>query len=252
MINTLIIEDENLTAIRLEKLLSKLDRSIIVLAKISSIKSAVHWFQNNAMPQLIFMDIQLADGLSFEIFKQVNINTNIIFTTAFDQYAIEAFKVEGLDYLLKPIEETALHQSLSRFYKKQSNAITNLNVQELLKLVQPNTSYKNKFLVNFRDILKPIQVSDIAYFVSEFKTTFIITKANEKFRIDDTLEQVEQQVNPKIFFKITRQLIVNSDAIKEIAQYFNGRLKLKINPEYNQEILVSREKSLQLKEWLNK
>jgi two-component system LytT family response regulator len=250
MLKVVIIEDEILTANRLEKLLLRLNQQVVVLAKLGSINEAVKWIENNPMPQLFFMDIQIADGLSFEIFKKVNITVPVIFTTAYDHYAIDAFKVEGLDYLLKPIEEKDLQQSLDRFYKKQQK--TNFNIEDILQHIPKPNEYRNRFLVSFRDTLQSILIEDIAYFVSEFKTSYLITNTNKKFNVDNSLEELEQQLNPAIFLRISRQIITKADSIKNIATSFNGKLKITLSPNYQEEILISREKALQLKEWLNK
>lgn len=253
MTTILIIEDEVLTANRLEKMILSLEPQYIITAKIASIKATVNWLQNNAAPSLIFMDIHLADGNSFEIFKLVKITSPVIFTTAYNQYAVDAFKVEGLDYLLKPIEIEGLKESINRFKKKiasASNAVVNFD--EILQKLQPPKSFKSRFLVSFRDNLVSVDVYEIAYFVSEFKTSFIVTHTGEKYAIELTLEEIEKQLNVDFFFRATRQLILCNKSIKNISLSYNGRLKITLNPAYTEEVLVSREKSSQLKEWLNK
>lgn len=247
----IIIEDEMLTANRLEKLVQQIDSSIRIVAKLPTITASVDWLQNNPSPDLIFMDIHLADGNSFEIFKLVQIASPIIFTTAYDQYAIQAFKVNSIDYLLKPIEKESLAIALKSFSASaisQDQAILN---QLLLQIQQKETVYRNRYLITHRDTLVPITVDKVAYFGSEFKNTFLVTHSGEKYFIEKTMDEAEAELDPKLFIRITRQFIVCMQAIGKIHTYFNGRLKIELLPPVKDEIIVSREKSLLLKEWLN-
>ncbi len=248
----IIIEDEMLTANRLEKLVQQIDSSIRIVAKLPTITASVDWIRNNPIPDLIFMDIHLADGNSFEIFKHVQIASPIIFTTAYDQYAIQAFKVNGIDYLLKPVDKESLDIALKRFSASaisQDQAIVN---QLMLQIQQKQPVYRNRYLISHRDTLVPITIDKIAYFGSEFKNTFLIKHSGEKYFIDKTMDETEAELDPKLFIRITRQLIVCMQAIDKIHAYFNGRLKIELLPAIKDEIIVSREKSLFLKDWLNK
>jgi two-component system, LytTR family, response regulator LytT len=252
MIKAVIIEDELLTANRLEKMLAKLDADVIVIAKLDAIKSAVVWLQNNTMPDLLFMDIQIADGLSFEIFKQVKVAAPVIFTTAYDEYAIQAFKVNSVDYLLKPIEAEDLKKALDKFSNNRKVLDYNTALGLLNKISIGEKVYKNRFLVNYRDLLVPIGVDEIAYFSSELKHTFFVTHDGVKYKIDQTMEEIETELDPTKFFRVTRQYIISHTAIVKIHNYFNGRLKLELKPAAKNEIIVSRDKSNQFKQWLNK
>jgi two-component system, LytTR family, response regulator LytT len=253
MTSVLIIEDEILTANRLEKLIFSLEPKYNICAKMSSIKSTLHWLQNNVSPDLIFMDIHLADGNSFELFKMIKITSSVVFTTAYDQYAIEAFRVEGLDYLLKPVEIGELRDSIDRFKKKAALQLTAaVDINEILEKLQPPKLLKSRFLVSFRDNLQSVDVYEIAYFVSEFKTSYIVTHAGEKYAIDLTLEEIENQVSSDFFFRASRQLIISNKSIGNITLSFNGKLKIFLKPSYAGEVLISREKSVLLKEWLNR
>lgn len=252
MLNVVIIEDEVLTAKRLEKLLVDLRPEAVVIAKLQTAAESISWFLQNGMPDLIFMDIRLTDGTSFAIFSSVNITAPVIFTTAYDEYALEAFQVHGLGYLLKPIEKEKLRSCLERFERFRPSEMTASLLKALEQIDYRETAYRKRFLVSFRDAFKSIDVSDIAYFVSEFKATYLITHDGQKFPIEGTLEQLEAQLAPDDFLKISRQLVVSPKAIRKIHAYFNGRLKLELQPKLDEGIVISREKSHQLKSWLNR
>jgi two-component system, LytTR family, response regulator LytT len=251
-IKSIIIEDELPNAKRLEKLLQESVFSVEVIAKLQTIKDAVDWFKNNEAPSLIFMDIRLTDGLSFEIYKKVNIESPVIFTTAYDEYALQAFKINSIDYLLKPIDKDELERSLNKFTKHHIKP-DHLSLMGLVNRIQlQQTVYRTRYLINYRDILIPVTTDEIAYFGSEFKNTYFVTHKGGKHFIDQTMEQVENEINPAVFFRISRQYIVCQKSINKIHTYFNGRLKLDLTPSCAEEIIVSREKSNALKEWLNK
>lgn len=251
-IECLIVEDEFPNANRLEKLLGQTDFEISVVGKTSTVKETVKWLSENKIPDIILLDIRLSDGLSFEIFKQINIDVPIIFTTAYDEFAIQAFKVNSIDYLLKPIQLNELNTALFKFTKNQPSKPENDLKQILsdLKLNQPN--YRSRFLVSFREQFIPIDVSQVAYFHSQNKITYLITKKNERYILDLTMERLEEELDPKVFFRATRQLIVRQESITKIVSHFNGKVKLEISPKLEEEILLSRDKSAALKEWLDK
>ena len=252
---TLIIEDEKPAARLLQRKLEKLD--IAVQTMLHSVEESVHWFTNNQHPDLIFLDIQLSDGLSFEIFEKVNIQSAIIFTTAYDEYALKAFKLNSIDYLLKPIDEDDLEIAVTKFKNRIPKADSgNQNLQldfEQIRQMLSNPfekSYKKRFTVKIGQHLKVITADEIECFFSENKGTYIHTFENRNYLIDSTLEILEQELDMKDFFRVSRKFIVPLTAIKEIQVYTNSRLKV-ILPSYKEdEVIVSREKVQDFKAWL--
>lgn len=252
---TLIIEDEKPAARLLQRKLEKLD--IAVQTMLHSVEESVHWFTNNQHPDLIFLDIQLSDGLSFEIFEKVNIQSAIIFTTAYDEYALKAFKLNSIDYLLKPIDEDDLEIAVTKFKNRIPKADSgNQNLQldfEQIRQMLSNPfekSYKKRFTVKIGQHLKVITTDEIECFFSENKGTYIHTFDNRNYLIDSTLEILEQELDMKDFFRVSRKFIVPLTAIKEIQVYTNSRLKV-ILPSYKEdEVIVSREKVQDFKAWL--
>lgn len=251
-IECLIVEDELPNATRLERLLSQSDFYITVLAKTATVKETIKWLTENKIPDLILLDIRLSDGISFEIFKHIEVEAPIIFTTAYDEYALQAFKVNSIDYLLKPIQLRELNTALHKLAKNQP-AKPELDLKKLFenfKLDQP--TFRTRFLVSFRELFIPIDVSEVAYFYSQNKITYLITQKNERYILDLTMERLEEELDPKVFFRATRQLIVRQESITKIVSHFNGKVKLEISPKLEEEILLSRDKSAALKEWLDK
>lgn len=252
--NILIIEDEIFAQEELKRLLKKAQSPINIIAAIDSIEESIKWLKDNTPPDLIFMDIQLSDGLSFEIFNKVKITSPVIFTTAYDEYAIRAFKVNSIDYLLKPIDEEALLSSLEKYEQLRSEfskKTTTIEVNQLAELLNFQTKkYKNRFVSRIGDKLHHILVGDIAYFQADDKIVFLITCKNEKFIIDNNLEELESILDPEVFFRINRSYIVKIDAIKDVQKYFNSRLIIELKPKPTGEVLVSREKAAVFKTWL--
>ncbi|GAB4329107.1 MAG: LytTR family DNA-binding domain-containing protein [Flammeovirgaceae bacterium] len=249
--NVIIIEDESLAAEKLQSMLGELNEKIKILAILPSIQGAIRWFEENATPDLIFSDIQIADGLSFEIFKQIQPQCPIIFTTAFDQYAIEAFEVNSIDYLLKPIQPTKLANSIEKFRKLKFDPKNNLPIEDILKAMQKASgAYKSRFLVKSGQLIKTIKIEQIAYFYSKDKLNFLVTFDAKKYVIDYTLDEVTEMLDPKQFFRINRQFIIHLDAASEIHTYFKGRLKLILKPSVEEEVIVSSEKTPAFKTWL--
>lgn len=252
---TLIIEDEKPAARLLQRKLEKLD--IAVKTMLHSVEESVHWFSNNDHPDLIFLDIQLSDGLSFEIFEKIDIKSAIIFTTAYDEYALKAFKLNSIDYLLKPIDEDDLEVAVTKFktrLPKPSSETQNLQLDfEQIRQMLSNPFekvYKKRFTVKIGQHLKVITTEEIECFFSENKGTYIHTYDNRNYLIDSTLEILEQELDKKDFFRVTRKFIVPLQAIKEIQVYTNSRLKV-ILPTYKEdEVIVSREKVQDFKTWL--
>jgi DNA-binding LytR/AlgR family response regulator len=254
--NVLIIEDEPFAQQELIRILKNIDPVIRVLNCIDSVEESVQWLRNNKQPDLIFMDIQLSDGLSFEIFNHTDVVTPVIFTTAYDQYAIKAFKVNSIDYLLKPIEEEDLAKAIEKFKKLKKSGdsersyLTKGQLEEVLGLYKP--SYKTRLVVKLGDKINHIETNDIAYFYSEDKVSFIKTKEGKKYIINYTLEQIESFIDPLVFYRINRQYIAHIKAIKTIDKYFNSRLLIGLDPKVDDEVLISRTKVTDFLNWLER
>ncbi|WP_264553863.1 LytR/AlgR family response regulator transcription factor [Flavobacterium sp. N2038] len=252
---TLIIEDEKPAARLLQRKLEKLD--IAVETMLHSVEESIHWFTNNQHPDLIFLDIQLSDGLSFEIFEKINIQSAIIFTTAYDEYALKAFKLNSIDYLLKPIDEDDLEVAVTKFKARlpkieSENSNLQLDFEQIRRMLSNpfEKNYKKRFTVKIGQHLKVIATEEIECFFSENKGTYIHTFDNRNYLIDSTLEILEQELDMKDFFRVSRKFIVPLQAIKEIQVYTNSRLKV-ILPTYKEdEVIVSREKVQDFKAWL--
>ncbi len=252
---TIIIEDEKPAARLLQRKLEKLSLAVEVM--LHSVEEALEWFSNNEHPDLIFLDIQLSDGLSFEIFEKVEIKSAVIFTTAYDEYALRAFKLNSIDYLLKPIDEDDLEVAVAKFKSllpKQEVAVQNLAIDfEQIKKMLANPfekNYKKRFTVKIGQHLKVIAIDEIECFFSENKGTYIHTCDNRNYLIDLTLENLEEELDPKDFFRISRKFIIPMKAIKEIVLYSNSRLKV-ILPTYKEDdVIVSREKVSDFKTWI--
>lgn len=245
----LIIEDEAPAYRRLVKLIGECDNSIEIAGIIESVKDGISWFNENPAPDLIFSDIQLADDLSFTIFKQLNITTPIIFITAFDEYAINAFKFYSIDYLLKPVGVNDLKISIEK-YKNIHNKPAISNFEEILKKITEK-NYRTRFLVAFRDGLIPVEINDIAYFYSENSVCFLVTKSKKSHIISETLDSLESQLDPKMFFRANRQFILSANCINKVEPYFNQKLIVKVDPTCEQEITISKNKATTFKSWLN-
>lgn len=247
----LIIEDEKPAANRLYKLLQVHFPEAELIGNLDTVSHAVRWFGENPTPDLIFCDIQLADGISFEIFEKVNVSSPVVFTTAFDQYAIRAFQVNAIDYLLKPIDPKELERAVEKFRSRSIQPSLDLTL--LKSLIQPQTkSFKSRFLVRFGEKIQSVPVEEIAFFFIEERVTFLQTHAGKKYVLDSTLEQVESQVDPSIFFRLNRKYLSHVDAIEEVLTYSNSRLKVFLRNCTDSDILVSREKVTELKNWLDR
>jgi len=249
--NVLIIEDEQGAAQNLIAALKEIDSSIHPVAVIESVRDALAWIKNNPAPDLAFFDIRLADGNSFQIFEQTDVPFPIVFTTAYDQYAIQAFKVNSIDYLLKPVRKADLEQALQKFRQiyKQTDFEALLKVISQLDLGQ-NKPGKRTFLIHYQDRLIPIETSDFAYFYIRNGIVYGVTFDKQKYIIDQKLDRIEAQVDADNFFRVNRQYIVSRKAIKEAAHFFNGRLKLKVNPAPEDVLLISKAKAPEFKAWL--
>ena len=251
---TLIIEDEYPAIERLKKLIQEIEPKIEILDTIDSVQAACVWFARHEPPELIFSDVQLSDGICFEIFETLDIQCPIIFTTAYDEYAIRAFKLKGIDYLLKPIKKGELAAAIQKFYQmKQPLAPVDLQLHmlSLLQALQPQqTSYKSRFLVKGNDKLIPVAASDIAYCYTAQDIVYLMRHNGRKHSIDFKMDQLEELLDPAQFYRVNRQFLCQITAIDQVHPYFNGRLKLLISPAPAEEVIVSRDKAKPLKDWL--
>lgn len=249
--NVIIIEDEKPSARRLQRMLESMELNVVHL--LHSVDESVTWFQHNAHPDLIFLDIQLSDGLSFEIFDAVEVRSAIIFTTAFDEYALQAFKLNSIDYLLKPIDEeelsTAVHKYRERLPKIQN---VQLNFDDIRKLLGNPVErvYKKRFTTKIGQHIKMITIDEIECFYSENKGTYAHTFEGRNYLLETTLEQLEEELSPKQFFRINRKFYVSIHAIRDIISYTNSRLQLKLNSYKQEEVIVARERVRDFKLWL--
>lgn len=252
MIRVIIIEDEEPASKRLTKLINQLAPDFEILACLDSVKSSAEWLLTNPQPDLLFLDIQLADGLSFDIFKKINIESFVIFTTAYDEYAIKAFELNSIDYLLKPVNETRLQNSIDKF-RRLSQSQTPFDINSLIaSIAAKETSYKKRFLINMGSKIKSIEIHDIALFFVLEKSTFLTTTEGKNYPVDFSLDKLEVMVDPDQFFRINRQAIVSYSAIKNISVYSKSRIKIDINQKNDIDLLVSTHKSHAFREWLDR
>lgn len=252
--NVLIVEDEAQASRRLETLLGEIDSTINILGKTDSVKSTVQWVSSNLAPDLIFMDIQLGDGLSFEIFELINITSPVIFTTAYDEYALKAFKVNSIDYILKPVDRSDVTVALEKLRNltRTGNVSKSIldNINEVVGML--TKKYKERFVVKVGEHLRTIEVKDIEYFYSQDKTTFCVTSDKRNHIMDFTLEHLQEMLNPAVFFRINRKYLVSSGAIADIINYTNSRLRLVIKGSLDSDIIVARERVQDFKTWLDR
>jgi DNA-binding LytR/AlgR family response regulator len=247
----IIIEDEKFAANHLEKMVLKNNPSIKVLAKLESVEEAVDWFRKNEEPDLIFLDIHLEDDLSFAIFDKVKVKAPIIFTTAYDEYAIRAFRLKSIDYLLKPIMQEDLDRSIIKYKDWNLTHQPEVDVEALYQLISMRIpQYRDRFSVTVGLKIKSVETGDIAYFYSLEGITFLVTHNNHEYTIDHSLDNLNELVNPKDFFRINRQFLVGNKAIRNIHLYPKSRLKLELEPAFPKEVFVSQEKNVKFKEWM--
>jgi len=246
-----IIEDEAPAFRRLQRILEELDEQIEIVEVIDTVKDSIAWFEADGQADLIFMDIQLADGLSFEIFKAVEIRTPVIFTTAYDEYTLKAFEVNSIDYLLKPIDKSRLDKSLGKLQEMKQLFSTGLNLSSILEQIKPEAKkYRRRFLIRSRAQMIPVKVDDIAYFFTENGLVYLQKRDQKKHPIDQTLDQLESEVNPEEFFRINRQFLCSLEAIQRSYSYDKGKILIELSPKNNEVVLVSRDKASQFKRWL--
>ena len=248
----LIVEDEPQAAKRIEMLVRELHPEVTFLATIDTVKNAVDWIRGNPPPDLIFMDIQLADGVSFTIFDQCAVSSPVIFTTAYDAYALKAFKVNSIDYILKPVDKQEVETALNKFHRlggvKSALALDNI----ALAIQMLSKKYKTRFIVKVGEHLRSVEVSDIMFFTSLEKATFCYTTEGRKHILDFTLDQLESLLDPAVFFRINRKYIVSVEAIRDMVSYTNSRLKLVIRNADDTDIVVARERVQEFRNWLDR
>jgi DNA-binding LytR/AlgR family response regulator len=247
--NILIIEDEIPAQLQLERLIQFHYPEFDIVGRIDSVKESVRWLGKNH-PDLIFMDVELSDGKCFEIFKQINLDIPVIITTAYSDYAIKAFKINSIDYLLKPLDDDEFVNAVEKSKKLNQKNIP--DYQNLEKLLSRNTpkEYRERFIVKQNDQIKVLKIDEIAYFIAEEKVTFIITNSGKRFMTDYSLDSLEDQLNPKFFFRLSRGCMANINSVKSVSKYFNSRLKIKVEPPYSEDIIVSRIRVQDFMKWL--
>ena len=256
----LLIEDEELAVKKIQKTLMALDPNLEIVGTTDSIASSVEWLQNNPKPDLILMDIELADGQSFEIFNRFEVTSPVIFTTSYDEYALKAFKVNSIDYLLKPIQKDDLELALEKFKKLKNSYASatdgSVNVNAIMKQLQsklyPNQDFRKRFLVKHAQKLVSIDIEQIAYFYSDDRLNFFKTFDDKKYLVEYKIDEIEEMVNPSQFFRISRSYIVSIKSIDQINYYFGNRLILGLKPKNEKEAFVSREKVSDFKVWMGK
>jgi DNA-binding LytR/AlgR family response regulator len=248
-----IIEDEQLSAQRLEGMLKKINPAMEVLAILPSVAESVEWFKCNTDPDLIFMDIHLEDGQCFNIYEKINLDLPAIFTTAYDEYMIRAFKVNSIDYLMKPINYEELVHAIEKYKRLHEQQSEKENMGALLQAIQTKEAdYKQRFLISIGSRLKTVEVADVHYFYSAEKVTFLVTKDNQRYPVDFSLDKLAAALNPQKFYRINRQMMLGLSAITNIHVYPKGRLRIDVVPDFKEEVLVSLDKVVEFKEWLGK
>lgn len=257
----LIVEDESLAIRRLKKLIEEVDASIEITGITDSIEGTVDWIEQNRLqkrpdPDLVFLDIELSDGQSFGIFDRISLASTIIFTTSYDEYALQAFKVNSIDYLLKPVQAEDLRRSLDKYRLLKERTFAD-PVQDIRKLLldlkqQSKQEYRDRFLVKQGQRLLSVKTNEIAYFLTDDRYSFMVTSSNLKLLVDYSLDELEEMLDPAFFFRINRSMLVTHDSILKMDPYFGSRLALSLTPSCSKEVLVSREKVTDFKNWMGK
>lgn len=251
----IIIEDEALAAERLEKLILRCDSSIEILATLSSVEEATAWISTHEAPDLGFFDIELSDGTSFDIADEVSVEFPVIFTTSYDQYAIDAFSLKSIDYLLKPIRYERLEKAIRKYQDWRAGPAPELNgLREIIRqeIKQPATRFKERWLVKNGNLIQAVATDQIAYFYSDQKMTMLVTKEAKRFPMDQSLDKVMDLLDPDIFFRLNRKYIIHIDSPAKMHPYFKGRLKVELSPEIDDDIVVSSERTPEFKAWLDR
>jgi len=250
--HVLIIEDEPAIARRSQKLLLEIDPAIHITGILGSIESSVTWLREHTEPDLILMDIHLSDGSSFEIFREVQVNCPVIFATAYDQYAIQAFRVNSIDYLLKPINKEDLAESLKKFHRLRSaNQQASMDYSMIAQMIGTlRTDYLKRMVIRFGDVIKAVEIKDVAYFFTDEKIVFAVMEDKKTYPVDFTLDQLEKKLDPERFFRINRKFLISFDSITKMISYSKSRVKISLNPPTDLEVISSTERSGDFKEWL--
>ena len=251
----LIVEDEDLAVKKITKTLHEVNASAEIVGVTDSIDSTASWLQNNVTPDLILMDIELSDGQSFEIFSRIQVKSPVIFTTSYDEYALKAFKVNSIDYLLKPIQKEDLRAALNKYEQMKQAYTPALNMDTLVKELQQKLQpkeFRKRFLVKHGQKLVSIDIEEIAYFFSDGMLNFFKTYDNRKFVVDYTMDELEDMLDPERYFRISRSFYVSVNSIDQIHDYFGNRLILGLKPDLDKEAIVSREKVTDFKKWMGK
>ena len=253
--NILIIEDEYPAAERLKSQLGRIDMDIQIMGILESVSSARAWLADQKAPDLILSDIQLSDGISFEIFEQTQIESPIIFTTAYDEYAIKAFKLNSIDYLVKPIRQNELERALKKYNKMHRIYAAQQQQEHLLKILDTlgvaQKEYKKRFLVQGKDEWIPVFTAEIAYFTSVHEITYLVRKDGKRYPVDLTLSDLETMLDPLQFYRVNRQFIAHVTAIHRVYPYFNGRLLVALLPAAKDDVIVSKSKASMFKQWFS-
>jgi DNA-binding LytR/AlgR family response regulator len=250
--NVLIVENEGPAADRLIMMLNKLDRNLVIQDVVETVEAAVHRLQEGPLPDLIMMDVQLDDGLCFEIFETIKIDTPVIFTTAYDEYTLRAFKVNSIDYLLKPVQEDVLKSALEKYRKLYADK-TSFRTDFHQLLQEFRNQYKTRFLIKINDKFKSVTIKEVSYFHISEKSVFLRDMGGQDYGIDYSLEQLQSTLDPRKFFRINRDCIVNIDSISLMHSYSSSRLQLSIkNQEKSELFVVSREKVAEFKKWIDR
>ena len=247
-----IVEDEKPAADKLKKALNKAGPSLEVVAVLDSVKSSVEWLNQNALPDLFFMDIELGDGLSFKIFENINISSPVIFCTAFDEYWQEAFEHNSIDYLLKPVKQEKLEIALNKYDKLKNHFAASFKQLQQWQQQPGANGYKKRFLVKRGSDYASIKTEDIAYFYATHKVVCLVDQKNQKFILDLSLADIEKQVDPHLFYRVNRKYLVQQSAIKKIKSYPKSKLQLEVEPAVSEEIIVSQENVTAFKEWMDR
>ncbi len=248
--NVIIIEDEKPAVEKLRRALVKANDELQIVACLNSVDQATNWLQNNPQPDLIFMDIELSDGLSFQVIEQSRIQSPIIFTTAYDEYWQEAFEHNSIDYLLKPIKQDKLESALSKYHRLKEHFSSNF--QNLIEWKKRNGEFKKKFLVKRGGDYISIKVTDIAYFYAAHKVVCLVNKQANKFILDESLAELEDQLDPCMFYRINRKYLVNLNSIQRIRSYPKSKLQLDLIPTVEEEVVIAQENVAAFKEWMNR
>jgi two-component system LytT family response regulator len=252
MIKILMLEDEEPAVKRLQKLLKEVEPDTEVTAVLDSIKKAKNWLQQNPAPDLILVDLHLADGNSLQLFKEIEIPSPLLFITAYDEYALQAFKLNSIDYLLKPVKREELFQAIKKFKLQKLKEQPAMNITKLLEAMQQPFAdkYKDRFVIRYGEHIKTIETKDTAYFYTEARVNFLVTFEGKRYVIDYNLDQLEQMLNPQLFFRINRQFIISLQSIDDMTAWTKARVLIKLKPLSKHETIVSTERSPEFKKWL--